>query len=45
MAGPFGGVTAATLLRAIEVHPDCLGEPVAPTVNFAGRDRPACGEP
>jgi acyl-CoA thioesterase len=35
MVGPFGGVTAATLLRAIQLHPDCLGEPVALTVNFA----------
>jgi acyl-CoA thioesterase len=35
MVGPFGGVTAAILLRAIQVHPDCLGEPVALTVNFA----------
>ncbi|WP_428340080.1 thioesterase family protein [Mycobacterium sp.] len=35
MVGPFGGVTAAVLLRAIESHPDCLGEPVALTVNFA----------
>jgi acyl-CoA thioesterase len=35
MVGPFGGVTAASLLRAIQVHPDCLGEPVALTVNFA----------
>jgi acyl-CoA thioesterase len=35
MVGPFGGVTAASLLRAIELHPDCLGEPVALTVNFA----------
>jgi acyl-CoA thioesterase len=35
MVGPFGGVTAAILLRAIQMHPDCLGEPVALTVNFA----------
>src|ERR1700722_14554097 len=35
MVGPFGGVAAAVLLRAIQVHPDCLGEPVALTVNFA----------
>lgn len=35
MVGPFGGVTAAVLLRAIQSHPDCLGEPVALTVNFA----------
>jgi acyl-CoA thioesterase len=35
MVGPFGGVTAAVLLRAIESHPDRIGEPVALTVNFA----------
>jgi acyl-CoA thioesterase len=35
MVGPFGGITAAILLRAIESHPDRLGEPVALTVNFA----------
>lgn len=35
MVGPFGGVTVAVLLRAIESHPDRLGEPVALTVNFA----------
>jgi len=35
MVGPFGGVTAAAILRAIDIHPDRLGEPVALTVNFA----------
>jgi acyl-CoA thioesterase len=35
MVGPFGGITAAILLRAIELQPDRLGEPVALTVNFA----------
>jgi acyl-CoA thioesterase len=35
MVGPFGGVTAAAILHAIELHPDRLGEPVALTVNFA----------
>ncbi|MDT5226539.1 MAG: hypothetical protein QOH94_332 [Mycobacterium sp.] len=35
MVGPFGGLTAAVLLRAIESHPDRLGEPIALTVNFA----------
>lgn len=33
--GPFGGATAATLLRALLQHPDRQGEPVALTVNFA----------
>lgn len=35
MVGPFGGITAAALLRAVEHHPDRIGEPVALTVNFA----------
>jgi acyl-CoA thioesterase len=34
MVGPFGGVTAAALVRAIERHPDRIGEPIALTVNF-----------
>lgn len=34
MVGPFGGVTAATALQAVCLHPDCLGEPVSVTVNF-----------
>ncbi len=36
MVGPFGGNTAAVLLRAAEQHPQRLGEPVSLTVNFAG---------
>lgn len=36
MVGPFGGVTAATLLRAILLHPDRLGDPLSLTVNYAG---------
>jgi len=35
MVGPFGGLTAAALLRAVENHPDRIGEPIALTVNFA----------
>ena len=35
MVGPFGGITAAIFLRAIALQPDCLGEPIALTVNFA----------
>lgn len=34
MVGPFGGITAAVLLRAIESHPDRIGDPLALTVNF-----------
>jgi acyl-CoA thioesterase len=36
MAGPFGGVTAAVLLRAALLHPQWRGRPVAQTVNFCG---------
>ena len=28
MVGPFGGITAATVLRAILLHPDRLGDPL-----------------
>ncbi|UXA10689.1 thioesterase family protein [Mycobacterium sp. SMC-8] len=34
MVGPFGGVTAAALLRAVQLQPDRAGDPVALTVNF-----------
>lgn len=34
MVGPFGGVTAATLVHAIQQHPDRLGDPLALTVNY-----------
>ncbi|MEE2032378.1 acyl-CoA thioesterase [Rhodococcus chondri] len=36
MVGPFGGITAATILRAVEQHPDVLGIPLSLTINFAG---------
>jgi acyl-CoA thioesterase len=32
--GPFGGATAATILRALVEHPDSAGDPLAFTVNF-----------
>lgn len=32
--GPFGGVTAATLLRAIMVQPGRIGDPLSVTVNL-----------
>lgn len=35
MVGPYGGITAATLVQAIVQHPDRLGEPLSLTVNFA----------
>lgn len=34
LTGPFGGVTAATLMRAVISDPRLLGSPVAQTVNF-----------
>lgn len=36
MVGPFGGISAATMLNAVMQHPQRLGEPVSLTVNFAG---------
>ena len=36
MVGPFGGVTAATLLCAVLKHPDLLGDPLSLTVNYGG---------
>jgi len=36
MVGPFGGITAATLLQAVMQHPARLGEPLSLTVNYAG---------
>jgi acyl-CoA thioesterase len=36
MVGPFGGATAATVLRAILQHPERLGDPLSITVNYAG---------
>jgi acyl-CoA thioesterase len=36
MVGPFGGITAAIMLHAVESHPDRIGDPLALTVNFAG---------
>lgn len=35
MVGPFGGVTAATLLRAVLEHPERQGIPVSLTINYA----------
>jgi len=36
MVGPFGGITAAIVLRAVLQHPQLLGEPMSLTVNYAG---------
>ena len=35
MVGPYGGITAAVLVRAITSHADCLGEIAVLTVNYA----------
>jgi hypothetical protein len=35
MVGPYGGITAATLVQAMAQHPQCLGDPVSITVNYA----------
>ena len=44
MVGPFGGVTAATLLNAVLQHPKRIGEPVSLTINFAGPVQPGAFE-
>ena len=36
MAGPFGGATAAVMLKAVLDHPQCRGRPAALTVNYCG---------
>ncbi|MCZ2103234.1 MAG: thioesterase family protein [Burkholderiales bacterium] len=36
MVGPYGGVTAATLLQGVLQHPERLGDPLSLTVNYAG---------
>jgi len=36
MVGPYGGTTAASVLKAILMHPDVLGTPLSITVNYAG---------
>ena len=35
MVGPYGGITAAALVQAIQQHPLCLGDPLSITVNYA----------
>ncbi|WOC12158.1 thioesterase family protein [Gordonia sp. MP11Mi] len=35
MVGPFGGITAATVVRALQDDPEALGEPLALTINYA----------
>lgn len=40
MVGPFGGITAAVLLNAVLQHPQCIGDPVSMTVNYAAAIEP-----
>ena len=35
MIGPYGGMIAAVLLKSVLIHPECLGTPLALTVNYA----------
>jgi acyl-CoA thioesterase len=35
MIGPYGGITAATVLNGVMQHPALLGEPLSLTVNYA----------
>ncbi|QKT05907.1 thioesterase family protein [Gordonia sp. X0973] len=34
MVGPFGGITAATVVNALQHHPDVLGQPLSLTLNY-----------
>lgn len=34
MVGPFGGITAAQMIAAVEAHPQAQGRPIAETLNF-----------
>jgi hypothetical protein len=34
MVGPYGGITAATLLKSVQQHPERLGEPLSLTVRW-----------
>ena len=36
MVGPYGGITAATVVKALMQHPQRLGEPIALTVKSQG---------
>jgi acyl-CoA thioesterase len=44
MAGPFGGITAAILLKAVMDHPRRRGRPLAQTVNFCAAIAPGSFE-
>ncbi|MEU8899340.1 thioesterase family protein [Nocardia sp. NPDC048505] len=36
IVGPFGGITAATMVRAIQLDSRHIGDPISLTVNYAG---------
>ncbi|KGG90080.1 MULTISPECIES: acyl-CoA thioesterase [Comamonas] len=44
MVGPYGGITAASLVQAIQQHPQCLGDPLSITVNYAAAVGPGAFE-
>ena len=44
MVGPYGGITAASLVQAIQLHPQCLGDPLSITVNYAAAVGPGTFE-
>lgn len=35
MVGPFGGITAGTVVAALQAHPEAQGHPLSLTLNFA----------
>ncbi|WP_019200685.1 acyl-CoA thioesterase II [Tsukamurella sp. 1534] len=35
MVGPFGGITAATVVAALQRHPEAQGHPLSLTINYA----------
>ncbi|RDH09928.1 acyl-CoA thioesterase [Tsukamurella pulmonis] len=35
MVGPFGGITAATVVAALQAHPEAQGHPLSLTINYA----------
>lgn len=35
MVGPFGGITAATVVAALQAHPEAQGHPLSVTINYA----------
>ncbi|MEG0045535.1 MAG: thioesterase family protein [Comamonas sp.] len=44
MVGPYGGITAASLVQTMQQHPQCLGDPISITVNYAAAVGPGAFE-